>query len=206
MKIVVSVNELATETQLVIDNMRRSKAPVIIGEVDKPVAVLISLEEYERLQQQTQPAAPSEATQPSLATAPQPVTPMPPAPDAVAPPAPQLMPAEAVPAAQSSDIAQRAAATIQADRAAVPAAKAAAPRPNTPQPDSAPNAERTAALRSPRVTKQLPKPPRPLEVPRPRAQFNLAAIPGGWQTLALVVGMLALGLIGFALIVNALGG
>jgi hypothetical protein len=36
--------------------------------------------------------------------------------------------------------------------------------------------------------------------------LSLASIPGGWQTVALVAGMLALGLVGFALIVGAVGG
>ncbi len=200
MKIVVSVNELAGETQAVIDNMRRTKAPVMIGEADEPVAVLLSLDEYERLQRQAQQAVATEATQPIAATQPAPSETA-----AVARPAPaeaMPAPAEVVPAAQQSDIAQRTAAAIQADRAAPAEPKVVSQRPTTLQPDPT----LAAPLRSPRPTKPLPKPPRPLDTPRTRPQFSLAAIPGGWQTIALVVGMLALGLIGFALIVNAFGG
>jgi PHD/YefM family antitoxin component YafN of YafNO toxin-antitoxin module len=189
MKIVVSVNELASETQAVIDNMRRSKAPVMIGEGDQPVAVLLSLDEYERLQRQAQKPVATEATQPIAATQPAPAEAMP-------------APAEVAPVAQPSDIAQRTAAAIQADRAAPAEPKVVSQRPTTLQPDPT----LAAPLRSPRPTKPLPKPPRPLDTPRTRSQFSLAAIPGGWQTIALVAGMLALGLIGFALIVNAFGG
>ena len=199
MKIVVTVNELAGETQAVIDNMRRSKAPVMIGEADRPVAVLLSLDEYERLQRQAQQAIVTEATQPIAATQPAPAE------TAVARPVTaEVMPApaEVVPAAQQSDIVQRTAAAIQADRAAPAEPKVVSQRPTALQPDPT----LAAPLRSPRPTKPLPKPPRPLDTPRTRPQFNLAAIPGGWQTIALVVGMLALGVIGFALIVNAFGG
>src|SRR3990172_4366931 len=57
MKIVVSVHELATETQLIIDNMRRSNAPVLIGDPNRPAAVLIALEEYDRLLREAQKAS-----------------------------------------------------------------------------------------------------------------------------------------------------
>jgi PHD/YefM family antitoxin component YafN of YafNO toxin-antitoxin module len=228
MKIVVSVNELATETQVVIDNMRRSKAPVMIGDADKPLAVLISLEEYERLQRQAQSAAASEPTQPVAATVAMPAAKSSngeavagakqAAPAAPRPPTP----AEVIPAAQHSDIAQRAAAAIQANRPSQPA-QVVSQRQTTLQPDPtlsttarpaaapattrAPDGNnRAAAMRSPRLTKPLPKPPRPLDLPKPRLQLSLASIPGGWQTIALVVGMLALGIIGFALIVSAFGG
>jgi PHD/YefM family antitoxin component YafN of YafNO toxin-antitoxin module len=69
MKIVVSVHELATETQLVIDNMRRSNAPVLIGDPNKPVAVLIALEEYDRLLREAQKASAAAAAAASAGVA-----------------------------------------------------------------------------------------------------------------------------------------
>ncbi|MGH2594074.1 MAG: type II toxin-antitoxin system Phd/YefM family antitoxin [Anaerolineae bacterium] len=207
MKIVVSVNELATETQVVIDNMRRSKAPVMIGDADKPVAVLLSMEEYERLQRQAQAAASPEMTQPIAPPAPTAAAPKEPSPVA-APPAPEpAAPAEVASALQPSHIAQRTAAAIESDRTS-PEPKAVSPRQATMQPAPAPAADRTAALRNMRLSRPLPKPPRPLQPPSPRRQLSLSpeAIPGGWQTIALIVGVLVLGIVGFALIVNALSG
>ncbi len=201
MKIVVSVNELSTETQAIIDNMRRSNAPVLVGDPNKPMAVLLSLEEYERLLRETQKAAASDTTQPIARPA---AAPKPPAADTVS--ATQQPAAEAVPAASHGGIAQRAAAAIQANRSTPPEPNVVAQRQAAAQPDPAPAANRASALRGSRLTRPLPKPPRPLEPPRPRMQFSLAAIPGGWQTIALVAGMLALGVVGFALIVQAVGG
>lgn len=195
MKIVVSVNELATETQLIIDNMRRSNAPVFIGDSNKPTAVLLSPEEYERLRRQAQPAAAPETTQP--------IAP-PPAVEAI--PTPPPVTAEVSSAAQNGSLAQRAAAAVQADRLP-PEPKTVSQRPPAPQPASLSSADRPAPPRSGRLSKPpLPKPPAPLQAPRPRRELSIAAIPGGWQTVALVAGVLALGILGFALIVNALGG
>ncbi|MGH2592928.1 MAG: type II toxin-antitoxin system Phd/YefM family antitoxin [Anaerolineae bacterium] len=206
MKIVVSVNELATETQMVIDNMRRSNAPVLIGDPNKPMAVLLSLEEYERLLRQTQKATALETTQPVVPPpAPTPAAPKQPA-AAEAIPAPQPTLAEVIPVTQHSDIAQRTAAAIQGDRSAPPEPKVVSQRPTTLQPDPTSAADRATAQRGMRLAKPLPKPPRPLEMPKPRRELSLAAIPGGWQTIALVIGVLVLGILGFALIVNAIGG
>jgi hypothetical protein len=68
-------------------------------------------------------------------------------------------------------------------------------------------AGRVAIPKNPRLTRPLPKPPRPLQPPRSsRPRFSVSSIPGGWQTIALVVGVLALGIVGFTLIVKAFGG
>ena len=203
MKIVVSVNELSTETQMVIDNMRRSHAPVLIGDPNKPMAVLLSLEEYERLLRETQKAAALETTQPIA----RPAAAAPERP-AIAEGMPVTQPAaaEVIPAAQHSDIVQRTAAAIQADRTPPPEPKIVSQRQTTLQPDPTLPASRPAPLRNARPSKSLPKPPRPLQTPNPHRQVSLAAIPGGWQTIALAIGVLALGVLGFALIVNAIGG
>lgn len=203
MKIVVSVHELSTETQAVIDNMQRSKAPVLIGDPNRPMAVLLSLDEYDRLLRQSQKAAAParDATQP--AAEPQPAS------DEVTVAARPVAPppqADVVPAAQHSDIAQRTAAAIQADRSTPAQPQVVSQRESTLPAAPAPTAKRAPSLRGPRLTKPLPKPPRPLQAPRPRMQLNPSAIPGGWQTIALVVGMLVLGVIGFALIVSAFNG
>lgn len=208
MKIVVSVHELSTETQAVIDNMQRSKAPVLVGDPNRPMAVLLSLEEYDHLlrmsQKATAPAAEAAERVPAPAPVPdeaaQPVQPAP------APPAAQSAPADVVPAPQQSDIAQRTAATIQADRSAPAEPKLVSQRNSTMQPDPTLTAKRAPSLRGPRLTRPLPKPPGPLQTPRPRLMLNPSAIPGGWQTIALVVGMLILAGIGLALIVSAFNG
>jgi len=221
MKIVVSVHELATETQLVIDNMRRSNAPVLIGDPNKPVAVLIALEEYDRLlrvaQKASAAAVPVAAAAPVLDTT-QPLpsaTPVvaateaaPPAPAPVEAPAETAGPAQVgvFPASQPANLAQRAAAAIQANPAAPPQPKVVSQRSTTAQPDPALAAGRTGPARGLRLTRPLPRPPQPLKTPRARPQLSLASIPGGWQTVALIAGMLALGVVGFALIVRAVGG
>ncbi|HEY4688024.1 MAG TPA: type II toxin-antitoxin system Phd/YefM family antitoxin [Anaerolineae bacterium] len=205
MKIVVSVYELSTETQMIIDNMRRSKAPVLIGDPNKPMAVLLSLEEYDRLLRDSHKSVAVEATQP--VAQPEPV-------EAVAAPKPdgdvsrQPAPVEVVPANRHSDIAQRTAAAIHADRAPAAEPPVVSQRQNAMQPDPTLATMKRVAEppRAPRLTKPLPKPPRPLDTPKPRMQFNLSAIPGGWQTVALVLGMLALGIFGFVLIVSAFNG
>jgi hypothetical protein len=58
------------------------------------------------------------------------------------------------------------------------------------------------------MPKGLPKPPGPLSAPRPRTNINISLpdLLANWQTIALVVGVLILGIVGFALIVNAFGG
>jgi PHD/YefM family antitoxin component YafN of YafNO toxin-antitoxin module len=227
MKIVVSVHELATETQLVIDNMQRSNAPVLIGDPNKPVAVLIALEEYDRLLREEQKASAAAAaavsaaaaapvldtTQPLPASKPvaagreaAPTAPVPAeAPAATKGSAPAAQ-AEVLPASQPANIAQRAAAAVQANPAAPAQPKVVSQRSTTLQPDPALATGRAAPARSLRLTKPLPRPPQPLKPPRSRPQLSLASIPGGWQTVALVVGMLALGIVGFALIVGAVGG
>jgi PHD/YefM family antitoxin component YafN of YafNO toxin-antitoxin module len=221
MKIVVSVHELSTETQLVIDNMSRSGAPVLIGDPNKPMAVLLSLDEYNRLLRLSQKAAsvesaaaasPPPAVEASRKAAAAEVTQPVNQPAAVsqfagqpAPAPKEPVPAEVVPATQHSDIAQRTAAAIQADRSVTAEPKVVSQRQNTLQPDAGHTAGR-AAIRSPRLTKPLPKPPRPLEVRRSRPQFSLAAVPGGWQTIALILGIFTLGVIGLALLVSALSG
>ena len=225
MKIVVSVHELATETQVVIDNMRRSRAPVLIGDPNKPMAVLISLEEYDRLLREAQKASASAAAAPVLDTtqplpasrplaaevevapaAPGPVE-APTASNVSAQPAPtRPAQAEVLPASPPANIAQRAAAAVQANPAAPAQPNAMSQRSAAMQPDSTPSAGRTAPARSPRLTKPLPKPPQPLTAPRSRPKLSLGSIPGGWQTVALIAGMLVLGLVGFALIVGAVGG
>jgi PHD/YefM family antitoxin component YafN of YafNO toxin-antitoxin module len=200
MKIVVSVHELSTETQLIIDNMRRSSAPVLIGDPSKPAAVLLSLEEYERLLRESQKPAEQAAPQPAAAEAA--TTPI-----RVAASAPkQGAQAELVPAGEHSDIAQRTASAVQADRSAAPEPRVVSQRASTAQPDPTLAAKPKTSLRGPRLTKPLPRPPGPLQVPRPRLRLSPSAIPGGWQTIAMVVGMLALGIVGFVLIVSALGG
>jgi len=198
MKIVVSVNELSTETQLVIDNMRRSGAPVLIGDPNKPAAVLLSLEEYERLLRDSQKAAQNAQPRPSAeaTVAAKPVTPA----------AAQTAQADVVPATQHSDIAQRTATAIQADRSATSEPRVVSQRASAMQPDPTLEPKRGPTLRGPRLTRPLPKPPGPLQTPKPRMQLSPSAIPGGWQTIALVVGMLVLGIVGFALVVSALGG
>lgn len=223
MKIVVSVNELSAETQTVIDNARRSKAPVMIGDADQPQAVLISFEEYRRLQAQMQAPAPPPAS------VVQPVAPMPAPPPRSEPVAEVTQPinlpidstaavskpaasAEVVPAEDHSDVARRTAAAVQADRAAMPEPKIVSQRPTVLQPDPAlvarpaPGAapQRAARLTKP-MPKGLPRPPRPLNTPRPRGQV-LASLRGNWQTIVLVLGVVVLGLVGFMLIVNAFGG
>ncbi|HET7089563.1 MAG TPA: type II toxin-antitoxin system Phd/YefM family antitoxin [Anaerolineae bacterium] len=215
MKIVVSVHELATETQLVIDNMRRSNAPVLIGDPNKPVAVLIALEEYDRLLREAQKASAAAAAAASAgAAAPvrdttQPLPASKPAmAEAEASPAAPVRPAhaEVLPASQPANIVQRAAAAIQANPAAPAQPKVVSQRGTTLQPDPTLAAGRAApALRS-RLSKPLPRPPQPLRTPRSRPQLSLASIPGGWQTVALIAGMLALGIVGFALIIGAVGG
>ncbi len=200
MKIVVSVHELSTETQLVIDNMRRSDAPVLIGDPNKPTAVLLSLEEYERLLRESQKLAENAAPQPAAVEAA--TTPIP-----VAASAPQQpAQAEVVPASKHSDIAQRTATAVQADRSATSEPRVVSQRASTLQPDPTLAAKPKTSLRGPRLTRPLPKPPGPLQAPKPRLRLSPSAIPGGWQTIAMVVGMLALGVVGFALIVSALGG
>ena len=225
MKIVVSVHELATETQLVIDNMRRSHAPVLIGDPNKPMAVLISLEEYDRLLREAQKASASAAAAPVLdTTQPLPasrplatevnVAPAVPGPVEAptaskesAQPAPtQPAPAGALPVSSPATIAQRAAVAVQANPAAPAQPNVVSQRNTAMQPDSTLAAGRTAPARGLRLTKPLPKPPQPLKASRSRPQLSLGSIPGGWQTVALIVGMLALGLVGFALIVGAVGG
>lgn len=220
MKIVVSVHELATETQLVIDNMRRSNAPVLIGDPNKPVAVLIALEEYDRLLREAQKASAAAAAAASAgAAAPvrdttQPLPASKPAmaeaeasPAAAKESAPvRPAHAEVLPASQPANIVQRAAAAIQANPAAPAQPKVVSQRGTTLQPDPTLAAGRAApALRS-RLSKPLPRPPQPLRTPRSRPQLSLASIPGGWQTVALIAGMLALGIVGFALIIGAVGG
>lgn len=223
MKIVVSVHELATETQLVIDNMRRSNAPVLIGDPNKPVAVLIALEEYDRLLREAQKASTAAAAAASAGAA-APVRdttqPLPASKPAMAEaeaspaaakesaPAAPVRPAhaEVLPASQPANIVQRAAAAIQANPAAPAQPKVVSQRGTTMQPDPTLAAGRAApALRS-RLSKPLPRPPQPLRTPRSRPQLSLASIPGGWQTVALIAGMLALGIVGFALIIGAVGG
>lgn len=200
MKIVVSIHELSSETQLVIDNMRRSGAPVLVGDPNRPAAVLLSLEEYERLLRESQKSAEKATRQPVAADAA--TTPM-----QVAASAPQpAAQTEVVPANKHSDIAQRTATAVQADRSAAPEPRVVSQRASTLQPDPTLAAKPKSSLRGPRLTKPLPKPPGPLQVPKPRLRLSTAAIPGGWQTIALVVGMLGLGIVGFALIVSALGG
>lgn len=229
MKIVVSVNELSAETQLVIDNMRRSKAPVLIGDANQPAAVLLSYEEYQRLQSQAQASASTPASEPARI----PVQTAPPA--AAAPVLPvesestqpinpvaeqtfvaprEMAAAEAQRAEDQNDIARRTAATIQADRAVPPEQKSISQRPTTLQPDPtlaakpvAPQPQRAARLTKP-MPKGLPKPPGPLSAPRPRTNINISLpdLLANWQTIALVVGVLILGIVGFALIVNAFGG
>jgi prevent-host-death family protein len=226
MKIVVSVNELSAETQLVIDNMRRSKAPVLVGDAAHPQAVLISYEEYERLQRQAQAAS---------APAPQPVAATPaPAPrpepvvskatvveeDATQPIAPSVVQpsgvsreaaaAEVVPTADHSDVAKRTAAAPPVDR--VPSEpRVVSQRPTTIQPDPELAAKPSPAVpqRAARLTKPmprgLPKPPRPLETPRPQSSALLNTLLANWQTIVLVIGVLLLGIVGLALIANAFG-
>jgi len=199
MKIVVSVHELSTETQLVIDNMRRSGAPVLIGDPNKPAAVLLSLEEYERLLRDSQKAAQNTKPQPAPVEATVAAKPVTPTADQTAQP-------DVAPSNQHSDIAQRTATAIQADRSATSEPRIVSQRASTMQPDPTLENKRGPTLRGPRLTRPLPKPPGPLQTPRPRIQLSLSAIPGGWQTIALVVGMLLLGIVGFALIVSAFGG
>lgn len=213
MKIVISVEELSSQPQTVIDSMKRSKAPVMIGDGDKPIAVLLSVEEYQRLQRQ---ALANETTQPF---APPPSAPAPevkPAasPPAVPPPVAELTqpiarpaqpaPAEVVPAAQHSDVAQRTASTIRADRMPPAEPKIVSQRRDTFQPDPTLPPDRNAPLRGVRLTKPLPKPPRPLE--ERRAGSPLAPLLRNWQTLVLIAGVVLLAVVGFALIVNAIGG
>jgi hypothetical protein len=236
MKIIVSVSELSTETQIIIDNMRRSNAPVMIGDPNRPMAVLISLEEYQRLLRQSLATSAPQTPQPITATPVPAVAPEEQAPAPLAVPAesaPAVMPvvaattepmlapapvelkeaapanppaAEAIPAAQHSDIARRAAAAIQTDRSAAPEPAMVSQRSTTMQADPT-LAARAAIPKNPRLTRPLPKPPRPLQPPRPsRPRFSVSSIPGGWQTIALVVGVLALGIVGFTLIVKAFGG
>ena len=215
MKIVVSVHELATETQLVIDNMRRSNAPVLIGDPNKPVAVLIALEEYDRLLREAQKASAAAAAAASAGVAApvrdttQPLPPSKPSAGEVeaAPTAPaRPAPAEELPASQPANIAQRAAAAVQANPAAPAQPNVVSQRSTTMQPDPTLAAGQAAPARRSRLTKPLPRPPQPLRTPRSRPQLSLASIPGGWQTVALVAGMLALGIVGFALIASAVGG
>jgi PHD/YefM family antitoxin component YafN of YafNO toxin-antitoxin module len=212
MRIVVSVDELAAEAQAVIDNMRRSKSPVMIGEADKTVAVLLSLDEYERLKRQadaamaTQPAAPvavQDAKPPAPATpALETTQPLPAAPaDGVQSKAPSA--AQVIPASQHSDIVQRTAAAIQADRS-TPTPKVVSQRPSTLQPAPTQVNDRSNALRGVRLTKSLSKPPRPIESPRPR--LSPAFIRANWQVLLLMAGVVVMGIVGFLLILNALGG
>ncbi len=200
MKIVVSINELASETQSIVDNLRRSNAPVFIGDPNKPTAILLSPEEYERLQRQAQRAAVPETTQP-IASPPVAVEVMPAAQPVTAIPASQPVVAQVIPALENGNVAQRAAAAVQADRMS-PEPKSGSPRPPASLSSAARPAQRSVRLNKP----PLPKPPAPLQPPRPRGELSIAAIPGGWQTVALVAGVLALGILGFALIVNALGG
>ena len=124
MKIIVSVNELSAETHVVIDNMRRSKAPVLIGDADQPQAVLLSYEEYQRLQSQVQASAVA-AQAPQHLPAPAPAKPALAVPEATQPVAssPAELPAvanepaaEAAPVDAPSEIARRTEAAVQADR------------------------------------------------------------------------------------------
>src|SRR3990172_4006403 len=147
MKIVVSVDELSAETQVVIDNMRRSKASVLIGDATQPQAVLLSYEEYQRLHGQAQ-AASAVAAQPVAATpvsapasAPEmPVMAEPQATQPIASSAETLVTpkepvaAEVVPAEAQSDIARRTAAAIQVDRAVPDEPKVVSQRTTTMQP------------------------------------------------------------------------
>jgi len=221
MKIIVSVNELSAETQVVIDNMRRSKAPVLIGDAGQPQAVLLSYEEYQRLQSQAQAASTTAAQTPAPTPAPAPARPAPAVPEATQPVAsgPAELPAvakepaaaEVVPADAQSEIARRTAAAIQADRDTPAEPKVVSQRVTTLQPDPALAAKPGAALpRAARLTrpvpKGLPKPPRPLETPKSQVSSPLSAILSNWQTLLLVAGVLILGIVGFVLIVNAFGG
>jgi PHD/YefM family antitoxin component YafN of YafNO toxin-antitoxin module len=201
MKIVVSVDELASEARMVIDNMIRSNAPVLIGDDPaRPRAVLLSVEEYQRLQRQAESA--DAATRTHSAPAPEVTQPLEPAPsfDTPRPLIPNLSnsrPARQPQPAESNNVAQRAAATVQADRAAV--------TPSTPTIIS----QRQSTLQPDPLTmnRPLPKPPRPLGDPKGgvKMPFSVAAVPGGWQTIALVAGVLLLGIVGFVLILNAFG-
>lgn len=221
MKIVVSVNELSAETQVVIDNMRRSKAPVLIGDASQPQAVLLSYEEYQRLQSQAQAASATAAQTQTPTPAPAPARPVLAVPEATQPvasssaelPAAAKEPAaaEVVPADAQSEIARRTAAAIQADRDTPAEPKVVSQRVTTLQPDPALAAKpgaappRAARLTRP-VPKGLPKPPRPFETPKSPVSSPLSAILSNWQTLLLVAGVLLLGIVGFMLIANAFGG
>ncbi|HJW83185.1 MAG TPA: type II toxin-antitoxin system prevent-host-death family antitoxin [Anaerolineae bacterium] len=220
MKIIVSVNELSAETQVVIDNMRRSKAPVLIGDANQPQAVLLSYEEYQRLQSQVQASATAAQT-PAPTSAPAPARPALAVPETTQPVAPgsaelpdvakEPAAAEVVPADAQSEIARRTAAAIQADRDTPAEPKVVSQRVTTLQPDptlaAKPGAAPPRAARLTRpVPKGLPKPPRPLETPKSLVSSPLSAMLSNWQTLLLVAGVLILGIVGFVLIVNAFGG
>jgi|GEM_PF-6221063 len=227
MKIVVSVNELSAETQLVIDNMRRSKAPVLVGDAARPQAVLISYEEYERLQRQSQtasvPVPQPAAPMPASAPQPEPVVMKAPvaeedvtrpiAPGIARPPSVErdatAVEAEVVPTAEHSDVARRAAAAPPMEHVP-PEPRVVSQRPTTMQPDPALAAKPSPAApqRAARLTKPmprgLPKPPRPLETPRPQSSSALLAfILANWQTIVLMIVVLLIGIIGFALLAAA---
>lgn len=199
MKIVVSIKEFASEARIVIDNMRHSNAPVMIGDdVAHPQAVLLSVEEYERLQRlakaatapQSEAAANSNSNNSNTHKS--------------------SVTANVVPATQQSNVAKRTAATVQADRAAA-MPTIVSQRSGTLQPDptlvtNKTNKKEKTPLQGARLTRPLPKPPFPIE--DPNSGFNmpsLASVPGGWQTIALVAGVLLLGIVGLVLIVNAFG-
>jgi hypothetical protein len=82
--------------------------------------------------------------------------------------------------------------------------KVVSQRQSTLQPDPTLVNDRSNALRGVRLTKPLAKPPRPVESPRPR--LSPAFIRANWQVLLLMVGVVVMGVVGFVLILNALGG
>jgi len=105
---------------------------------------------------------------------------------------------------QHIDIAQRAAAAIQADRAVPAESAVVSQRQDTLQPDPTLGVDRSSALRGVRLTKPLPKPPRPLTARRADDRPVISLLVRNWQTIALIIGVLLLAIVGFALIVNAI--
>lgn len=216
MKIVVSIEELASEARMVIDNMVRSKAPVMIGDDPaRPRAVLLSMEEYENLQRRAEAAeAAAEAATRRSASTPEVTQPLEAAPrfDTPRPLIPDLSNSRATrqpQPAESNNVAQRAAATVQADRAAsMPQTpQVVSQRQSTMQPDPLTTRKDATPIQGARLNRPLPKPPRPLGDPKSgmKMPFSVDAVPGGWQTIALVAGVLLLGIVGFMLILNAFG-